>query len=336
MPSPPATPVNYMFGSWKPDVPHLLNPAFGIQTKEFFSMGEVSMLEAQNVIWTARGYRPYLPLNGRTAAPVPMLNVAVSYNRLGVVQVYGGSATDLWQIQSGAWVKISRTTPAWEASTAIVDLQTLVDSNGRLQQCTTAGTTGTAAPSWATTVGGTTDDGTVVWTCLSLGAYRASTTWSFQAQTGCMYAANGLDQIQTADMATTGPFADIGGGAPLGSVLGMIRDFLFAGNIQSATLGTQQNAVQWSALANPSLWPAVGTQTAYANQSGAQTVYSEYGPVMAISDNESFGLIFQQTGIVRAEYVGGSVVFQFYTYEKKRGAVGPQAVARVGNKYYFC
>jgi hypothetical protein len=331
-----AQPVNYLFGGWKPDVPHILNPAFGIEMKEFFTMGEVSMLEAQNVFWTARGWRPYKPLNGTIAAPVALLNMGVSYNRNGTVQIYGGSAYDLWQIQSGAWVKVSRTTPAWEASNPYTSGTNIVDSNGRLQKCTTSGTSGTTAPTWGTTIGAVTDDGGAVWTCQSLGAYSPTTNWSFQGMTGCMYATNGINQIQSIDMDTGTAFADIGGGAPICSVLGMIRDFLFAGNIQSAQLGNLANGVQWSAISLPASWPAPGTQTAYADQAGAQTVYSEYGPVMAISDNESFGLIFQETGIVRAEYVGGSVVFQFYTYEKKRGAVGPQAVARVGNKYYFC
>lgn len=36
--------------------------------------------------------------------------------------------------------------------------------NGRLYRCTTAGTTGAGEPTWATTDGGTTSDGTAVWT----------------------------------------------------------------------------------------------------------------------------------------------------------------------------
>jgi len=40
----------------------------------------------------------------------------------------------------------------------------IVDSNGNIAQCTTAGTSGAAAPAWATALDGTTDDAGVIWT----------------------------------------------------------------------------------------------------------------------------------------------------------------------------
>jgi hypothetical protein len=63
------------------------------------------------------------------------------------------------------------TQPAWAASTAVTAGQMIVDSNGNVQECTTAGTTyGTVPTSWGSTVGATTSDGsTVVWTCVALG-----------------------------------------------------------------------------------------------------------------------------------------------------------------------
>ncbi|MBC2668768.1 hypothetical protein ACFOON_15120 [Novosphingobium piscinae] len=51
-------------------------------------------------------------------------------------------------------------------STAVTVGQTTVPatSNGRMYRCTTAGTTGASEPTWGTTNGGTTSDGTAVWT----------------------------------------------------------------------------------------------------------------------------------------------------------------------------
>lgn len=54
----------------------------------------------------------------------------------------------------------------WAASTAATAGQYVSPSpvNGHLYVCTTAGTTGTAQPTWPTAIGGTVTDGTVVWT----------------------------------------------------------------------------------------------------------------------------------------------------------------------------
>ena len=59
--------------------------------------------------------------------------------------------------------------PTWSASQAVTPGQMIVDSNGNIQECTTGGTTYGAIPSWGTTLGaGTTDGSTVLWTCAAL------------------------------------------------------------------------------------------------------------------------------------------------------------------------
>lgn len=58
--------------------------------------------------------------------------------------------------------------PAWSASTAEAVGTLIVDSNGSVQRCTTAGTTGGAAPAWASSIGVTTADGSAVWTLVAL------------------------------------------------------------------------------------------------------------------------------------------------------------------------
>ena len=67
---------------------------------------------------------------------------------------------------------------SWAASTAYGTGRLVVDTNNNVQLVTGAGTSGTAAPTWATT--GTTLDGTVTWTFQSsLATFLASnTTWS--------------------------------------------------------------------------------------------------------------------------------------------------------------
>ena len=67
----------------------------------------------------------------------------------------------------------------WAASTAEAIPSVVVDSNGFLQSVTTAGTTGTTAPTWNTTVGGSTTDGTVVWNNIGYGNIVTYASWGY-------------------------------------------------------------------------------------------------------------------------------------------------------------
>jgi len=57
----------------------------------------------------------------------------------------------------------------WSAGGSYLVGAEIVDSKGNLQIATVAGVSGTAAPSWPTTVGATTTDGTVTWQLLATG-----------------------------------------------------------------------------------------------------------------------------------------------------------------------
>lgn len=53
---------------------------------------------------------------------------------------------------------------AWKASEDVTTSSVIVDSNGGIEDCTTAGTTGTTPPTWPTNMGATVTDGSAVWT----------------------------------------------------------------------------------------------------------------------------------------------------------------------------
>ncbi len=62
------------------------------------------------------------------------------------------------------------TLPGWQASHSYTVGSLVLDSSGNTQRCVVAGTSGASAPSWSTTVGGSTTDGGVTWTLVALGA----------------------------------------------------------------------------------------------------------------------------------------------------------------------
>lgn len=65
---------------------------------------------------------------------------------------------------------IGTSTVAWQSNTYFSLPGVVIDSNGNLQQVTKAGKSGASAPAWATSVGNTTTDGTVVWVMIQTAA----------------------------------------------------------------------------------------------------------------------------------------------------------------------
>jgi hypothetical protein len=63
---------------------------------------------------------------------------------------------------------VGTSNPAWIDSAACSPGSMIIDTNGNLQRCTTAGTSGTSAPVWATTIDATTIDASAVWTLVAL------------------------------------------------------------------------------------------------------------------------------------------------------------------------
>lgn len=93
------------------------------------------------------------------------LTVAVDYAAAGItvteVGLFGNAAAMALPSYVGTGIA------AWAASTAYAVGALVTDSNGRVQRCTTAGRSGSAAPAWATVIPNTTTDNTVTWTLVA-------------------------------------------------------------------------------------------------------------------------------------------------------------------------
>lgn len=155
---------------------------------------------------------------------------------------------------------------------------------------------------------------------------NTSAQWVFQQFGDILIATDGIDAVYSFDLTNmAGQFALLSGNPPTGYTVGVVRDFVVLGNTYDGT--SHPHRVSWSGIGNATSWPQPLTQDARAAQSGAQDCYGQYGNVQYIAQGEEFGMVFQERGIVRMQYVGGDVVFEFYTFERKRGLVTPRAAA---------
>ncbi len=89
-----------------------------------------------------------------------------------LIRTYNGTSWSIGFSSNPAWVCYDVLTQPvfydpWRASTAVTSgifIRPTI-ANGKLYECTTAGTTGGMGPTWPTVIGNTVADGTVVWTC---------------------------------------------------------------------------------------------------------------------------------------------------------------------------
>lgn len=79
-----------------------------------------------------------------------------------------GTTIENWGIEGPGTqtitVDVATNTNSWKPNTYYSRITGIIDSNGALQEITTTGVSGSSAPTWSTTLGGTTSDGTVTWT----------------------------------------------------------------------------------------------------------------------------------------------------------------------------
>lgn len=92
------------------------------------------------------------PFNVASAADIAALTRGAGILRDGLTRMMGGTIEY----------------PAWEAETGYIvdDVVEPIARNGYRYAVTTAGESDDTAPTWGTVIGGTTNDGTVVWTCI--------------------------------------------------------------------------------------------------------------------------------------------------------------------------
>ena len=164
------------------------------------------------------------------------------------------------------------------------------------------------------------------------GGYSNTTTegsrdfWSFCQFGSRIVATNGSDNIQSFVEGTSSAFADLV--AIKAKYVATIRDFVFAGyTTESST--TYSNRVKWSGINDPTTFTV------------SQTTMSDFqdlpdtGSIMGVVGGESFGVIFTERAIWRADFVGTPLIFQFSKVADNLGAFAPRSIVSYGSDIFF-
>ena len=128
----------------------------------------------------------------------------------------------------------------------------------------------------------------------------------------------------------TGQFAKVEN-APRAEVMAVVKDFLVLGRLSDF-----QNGIHWSAIDNPTSWPAIGTDEAQYVQSDRQ-IFPVGGRVQAIVGGVGGidGLVFLENAVQRMTYVGTPYIFQFDSVDRERGLLAPKSPVVAGNLCFY-
>lgn len=164
--------------------------------------------------------------------------------------------------------------------------------------------------------------------------------WSFTTDAGnYVYASNGSDAIQRAQIATATAFAaHPDANAPKASILAWVQPgFLLCGDINDVTVGVLPQGIRWSALGNAASFPLVGSQAAISAESDYQNVQGPHGRIKAIAPDLATcnaGLFFEKA-IFRMVYTGDENIFDIQPVEKLLGTPAGRSVIQSGQVAYY-
>lgn len=156
--------------------------------------------------------------------------------------------------------------------------------------------------------------------------------WFLSRYGNVLCATNGVDVPMYAEIGIGGisDFATIEN-APRGRLAAVVGDFLVIGG-----LAAHENGMRWSGIDSPLSWPDPGSNDAVYSQADIQ-VFPEGRKMQAIISGMSTfdAIIFCETAIYRAQYVGSPLIFQFSAVDKSRGTIAPRSVIHTNNLVYF-
>lgn len=159
------------------------------------------------------------------------------------------------------------------------------------------------------------------------GAYACPRFWSFAQFGDSLLAFNGVDapQVFTLSSVVDGSvkFSALGGSPPLAEFITVVRDFAFAGKIDSAL-----NRNQWSGINNSASWATSATTMA------DQQDIPSGGNIRGQAGGE-YGVVLQDDAIQRYTFVGTPTIFQRDEIATGVGCSIQGSVAQYGRRVFF-
>src|SRR5689334_23148853 len=131
--------------------------------------------------------------------------------------------------------------------------------------------------------------------------------WSFWQYGTYVFAYNGVDALQSFNLASSTNFAAAAGSPPIATFGMTVRDFAVAMRVSTAW-----NRVQWSGLNDPTTWVASATTL-----SDSQDL-PDGGAIMGGVGGE-YGIIFQERAVTRMSFEGPPTAFRFDLISKGSG-----------------
>lgn len=157
--------------------------------------------------------------------------------------------------------------------------------------------------------------------------------WDFTQYGQYVIAVNGgtsaANTPQVFDMATSAPFADLGGSPPKAKTVSTLRDFVVLGHTYDATDGERPTRVRWSAFGDHTSW----TPNA-ATQADLQDLQSSFGTVQRVIGGED-AYIACSNGVAMMRYVGPPEIFKFDYLHPNIGTLHGHSCVRIGDHLYM-
>lgn len=153
----------------------------------------------------------------------------------------------------------------------------------------------------------------------ALYAADADWAWSFAQFGDNIIACAGGVTPQRYILGVSDTFADLGGSPPAADTCARVRQWLFLGKDRTVSVSGVNDVEKWTFdIADSSLQTTLG---------------QEAGRITVMTGGEN-GAIFQERGITRVGFVGGTVPFQFDEVEGGRGCASPRGVSTFGRLSY--